>query len=85
MGKNSVEVIVFEGKNWLNEKYIKEQLELSNLLALTLQYSSKLRKQRQELQNCGKHQHCRRFLEKSFAKQIIMDCRTTPTVDFKTR
>ena len=39
---------------------------------------------RQELQNCT-NQPCRRFLKESFAKQIIMDCRTTPAVHFKTR
>ena len=70
---------------WLKEKYIEEQSQHSNLAAITLQYSSELRKQRQELQNCGKHQLCRRFLEEGFAMQIIMDCRTAPAVDFKTR
>ena len=84
MGKNGVEVIVFNGKKWLNETNIKDQLKHSNLAAATLQYSSELRKQRQELQDCGNHRPCRRFLEEDFAMQTIMDCRTTPAVNFKT-
>ena len=83
--QNGVEVIVSNGKKCLNGKHIQEQLKLSNLPAGTLQYSSELRKQRQELQNCGKYQPCRRFLEEAFAKQIIMDCRTTPAVNFKAK
>ena len=83
--KTEVEVIIFNGKKWLNEKHIEKQLELSNLPSVTLQYSSDLRKQREELQDCGNKQPCRRFLIDDFAIQIIMDCRTTPAVNFKTR
>ena len=53
--------------------------------AITSQYSSELRKQRQELLNCDKNQPRRRFLKENFAKQIIMDCRTTSAVNFRTR
>ena len=42
--KNGAEVIRFNGKKWLNKKHIEEQLEHSNLAAVTLQYSSDLRK-----------------------------------------
>ena len=41
--KNGVEVIVFNGKKWLNETNIKDQLKHSNLAAVTLQYSSELK------------------------------------------
>ena len=44
MGKNGVEVIIFNGEKWLNEKHIKTQLEHSNLVAVTWQYSRELRK-----------------------------------------
>ena len=66
--RNSVEVIVSNSKKWLNEKHTEEQLKHSNLEAVTLKYSPELRKQRQELENCGNHQTCRRFLEEEFAK-----------------
>ena len=77
--------IVFNGKKWLHEAKIKDQLKHSNLTAFTLQYSLELRKQRRELQDCGNHQPCRRFLDEDFAMQTIMDCRTTPAVHFKTK
>ena len=83
--KNGMEVIVFNGKKWLNETNVKDQLKHSNLAAVTLQYPLKYKKQRQELQNCGNYQPCRIFLKESLAIQIIMDCRSTPAVDFKTR
>ena len=53
--ENSVEVIVSWGKKWLDENHIETQLGHANLPAITLQYSPRLRKQRQELQNCDKN------------------------------
>ena len=44
MGKNGAEVIIFNGKKWLNEKHTETQLEHSNLVAATNKYSLKLRK-----------------------------------------
>ena len=63
----------------------KLSIKHSNLAAVTLQYSSELRKQRQELQNCGNYQPCRRFSEENFTIQIIMDYRKTPAIHFKTK
>ena len=54
--ESGVEVIVFKDKKGLNETNIKDQLKHSNLAAVTLQYSTELRKQRQELQDCGNYQ-----------------------------
>ena len=85
MAKNGVEVIILNEKKWLNEKHIEVQLQHSNIPHITNQYSSELKKQRQELQNCDKHQPCRKFLREDFAIQVILDCRTTPAVNFKTR
>ena len=65
--RNGVEGIVVNGKKWLNETNIKDQLKHSNLAAVTLQYPLKYRKQRQELRNCGNYQHCRIFLKESLA------------------
>ena len=42
--KCSVEVIIFNGKKWLNEKHKEEQLEHSTLPAITSQYSPEFRK-----------------------------------------
>ena len=83
--KNGVEVIVFNEEKRLNEKNMEEQLRHSTLTHTTRQYSSESGKQRQKLQNCGGYQPCRKLLREDFAIQIILDCRTTPVVDFKSR
>ena len=82
---NGVEVIIFEDKKWLNEKHIESELGHSNLAMITLKYPKYLRKERQELQHCGKYQPCRKFLREDFGIQIIIDCRTTHAVDYKRR
>ena len=56
----------------------------SILANVTIKYPEYLRKQRYELQECVK-QPCRKCLREDFAFQIIMDCRTTSAVNFKTR
>ena len=56
----------------------------SALRNITNQYPLEFKKQRQELQDCCK-QPCRKFIKEDFAIQIIMDCRTTPAVNFKTK
>ena len=53
--ENGVEVMVVNGKKGLNKKHIEEQLKNSNLAATKLQYSSELRKQRKNLQNCANY------------------------------
>ena len=85
LGKNGVEVTIVNGKKWLNEKHIETQLEHSNLAGATLQYSPELRKQTQKLEDYCNYQPCRKYLEENFAIQVIMDCRTTPAVNFKTK
>ena len=75
--------MVFNGKNWLNETNMKDQLRHSNLAAVTLQCSSELRKQ--ELQDCGNYQPYRRFLEEDFEMKLLIECRTTPAVNFQTK
>ena len=82
--KNGVEVIIFNGKKWLNEKHIEQELEHSNLREVTTKYSLGLRNKRQKLEECDKQQ-CRRFLREDFAIKIIMDCRTTYAVNFKSK
>ena len=83
--KDVVEVVNFEDKKWLKEKHIEIELVHSNLGTITLKYPKYLRKERQELQNCGKYQPCRKFLREDFGIQIIIDCRTTSAVDSKRR
>ena len=58
-GRKGVEVIIFNGKKYLNQKHMEEQSQQSNLAVVTSQYSLELRKKRQELQDCGKNPSCR--------------------------
>ena len=85
MGKNGVEVTVFNGKMCLTEKHIETQLEHSNLPAIINKCHLMYKNVDLNYKNCSKNQPCRRFLEEAFAIQIIMDCRTTPAVNFRTR
>ena len=78
-------MIVFDKEKWLNEKHVEEQLRHSHLSYITRQYPLELRKQRQELQNCGGYQPCRKHLREDFAIQVILDCRTPFGVDSKSR
>ena len=48
MAKNGVEVKVFDGICWLNEKHVEEQLGHGKLVAITRRYP-KYRKNRYEL------------------------------------
>ena len=73
-GGNGVEVIIFNGKKWLNERHIEKQMDHSALRNITNQYPPEFKNQRQELQDCSK-QPCRKFIKEEFAVQIIMDCR----------
>ena len=56
----------------------------SALINIKNQYPLEFKKQRQNLQDCSK-QPCRKFIKEDFAIQIIMDCRTTPAVNFNTK
>ena len=84
MAKNGVEVIILDKMKWLNEIHIEQQMCHSALRNITAQYPLHLRKQTQELQECIKQPY-RKFLRADFAVQIIMDCRTIPVVNFKSR
>ena len=48
-GENVAEVIVVNGRKWLNENYIKLGLDHANLTVITKRYPSEYRKHRYEL------------------------------------
>ena len=84
MGKIGVEVTIFNCEKWLNERHIEQQVDHSALRNITSQYPPEFKKQRQELQDCNE-QPCRKFIKKDFTIQIIMDCRTTSSLNVKTK
>ena len=59
---NGIQVITDKnGKLWLNERHVQQQLGLKNLPALTNQYPKEYKKQRSEL-NESSNQPNRRFI-----------------------
>ena len=60
-------------------------MHCSTLRNVVKQYSSELRKQRQDLIKNWIKQPCRRFLRKDFALQVIMECRTVSSIEFRQR
>ena len=56
--QNGVEVILFKGKKWLNQKHIEDQLGHIHLPAITNKFSSMYKKQKQRLQNSSNYQPC---------------------------
>ena len=51
--ENGIEVIIADGVKWLNETKIEEQIGYTTLRNVVKQYSSNLRKQRQDLIKTG--------------------------------
>ena len=69
----------------VNETHIVEQLGRVSFQKLTIQYSKHLKKERQQLIKDWSKQPRRRFIREVLAVQLIMDCRTIPAVEFKSR
>ena len=83
--KSGVEVIIVDNIKWLNETNIEEQLGRVNFRYTSRQYSSELRKQRQDLiKDCIK-QPCRIFLREDLVIQLIMGSIAVSSVEFKSR
>ena len=61
MEENGVEVIVFNGIYWLNEKHVEEQLGHANLVAITRRYNPEYRKHRYELADNTKNNQTEYF------------------------
>ena len=78
---NKIEAIV-DGNNtlWLNEKNI---IGHKNLPAITNRYYQMYKKHRYELVNNRKKQSNRRFLCSYLALEIIMNCKTDESCNFK--
>ena len=82
-GGNGVEVMVVNGIKWVNENHIKEGLDHANLPVLTRKYHSNYIKHRYELLDEPKKQPNSFFSSKDLAIKIIMDCRTTESLNLE--
>ena len=70
--KNDVKVIEYGGKIWINHMHLQEELGIANTADRTQYYSDEFKKMRCEIQECGKYQPCRMFIENTLAVEITM-------------
>ena len=81
--KNGVEAKEYGGEIWINQGHLQEKLDIANIADRTQYYSSKLKKMRCEIQECGKYQPCRMFIENTLAVEITMSSVKTQAVVFR--
>ena len=81
--KNGIEVIEYCGEIWINQKHLEKKLDIANIADRTQYYSSEFKKMRCEIQECGKYQPCRMFIENTLAVEITMSAVKTQAVIFR--
>ena len=62
-GKNDIEVVEI----WINQRHLQEKLGIMNISDKTQYYSSEFKKMICWIQECGKYQPCRMFIENAAA------------------
>ena len=70
--KNGVEAIEYGGEIWVNQKHFEKELNIANITDRTQYYSSEFKKIRCKIQECGKYQPCRIFIENTLSVEITM-------------
>ena len=83
--KNDVEAIEYSVKIWINQGHLEEKLNIANISDRTQYYSDEFKKIRCKIQECGKHQPCRMFIENTLAVKIIMSAVKTKADIYKER
>ena len=83
--KNGVEAIEYGGEIRINQGHLQEKLGLSNIYDKTQYYPDKCKKMRCEIQECGKYQPCRMFIENALAIDITMNSVKTQAAIFKSK
>ena len=83
--KNDVEVIEYGSEIWINQKHLEKKLDIANIADRTQYYSSEFKKMRCEIQECGKYQPCRMFIENTLAVEITMSAVKTQAAIFKSK
>ena len=62
---------------------MKKKLDIANIADRTQYYSSEFKKMRCEIQECGKYQPCRMFIENTLAVEITMSAVKTQAAIFR--
>ena len=83
--KNCVEAIEYGGEIWINQGHLQEKLDIANIADRTQYYSDEFKKMRCEIQECGKYQPCRMFIENTLAVEITMSAVKTQAAIFKSK
>ena len=81
-GKNDVEVIEYGSEIWINQKHLEKKLDIANIADRTQYYSSEFKKMRCEIQECGKYQPCRIFINNTLAVETTMNSIKTQAAIF---
>ena len=81
--KNGIEVIEYCGEIWINQKHLEKKLDIANIADRTQYYSSEFKKMRCEIQECGKYQPYRIFIENTLAVEITMNSVKTQAAIFR--
>ena len=83
--KNYVEVIQYGVKIWINQGHLQEKLGIANIADRTQYYSNEFKKMRCEIQECGKYQPCRMFIENTLLLEITMSAVKAQATIFKSK
>ena len=83
--KNDAEAIEYGGEIWINQEHVQKKLDIANITDRFQYYSSEFKKMRSEIQECGKYQPCRIFIENTLAVEITMSAVKTQAAIFKSK
>ena len=83
--KNDVEVIEYGSEIWINQRHLQKKLGITNIGDRTQHYSDEFKKLRCEIQECGKYQPWRTFIENTLAVEIIMSAVKPQAAIFKSK
>ena len=84
-GKNDVEAIEYGSEIWINQKHFEKKLDVANIADRTQYCSSEFKKMRCEIQECGKCQPCRMFIQNTLAVETTMSSVKTQAAIFKSK
>ena len=83
--KNDVEVIEYGSEIWINQRHLQKKLGIANIGDRTQHYSDEFKKMRCEIQECGKYQPWRMFIENTLAVEITMSAVKPQAAIFKSK
>ena len=83
--KNGVEAIEYGHEISINQGHFQKKLDIANIVDRNQYYSLKFKNMKCEIQECGKYQPCRMFIENTLAVEITMSAVKTQAAIFKSK